>query len=74
MAAASSIGCPKFEAPPEGLNEETFTCFDDDILSTSVFEEIVGSSEAICCVTAQVLSPTFAANAHFRLIGAQLHR
>src|SRR5277367_2768025 len=27
---------------------------DDDILSTSIFEEIVGSSEAICRVTAQV--------------------
>ena len=55
MAAASLIGSPKFEAPPEGLNEETLTFFDDDILSTSMFEEIVGSSEAICCVTAQVL-------------------
>jgi formate hydrogenlyase transcriptional activator len=28
---------------------------EDDILSTSLFEEIVGSSEAICRVTAQVL-------------------
>src|SRR6201995_1882056 len=28
---------------------------DDDILSTSVFEEIVGSSEAICRVTEQVM-------------------
>jgi transcriptional regulator with GAF, ATPase, and Fis domain len=55
MAAASLIGSPKFEAPSEGFNEETFTFLDDDILSTSVFEEIVGSSEAICRVTAQVL-------------------
>jgi formate hydrogenlyase transcriptional activator len=29
---------------------------DDDILSTSMFEEIVGSSEAICRVTAQVIT------------------
>ena len=56
MAAACLIGCsPKFQAPPEGLNEETLKFFDDDILSTSVFEEIVGSSEAIRWVTAQVL-------------------
>src|ERR1700722_10304471 len=38
-----------------GLNEETINLRDDDILSTSIFEEIVGSSEAICRVTAQVL-------------------
>jgi formate hydrogenlyase transcriptional activator len=56
MAAACLIGCsPKFEAPPGGLNEETLNLLNDDILSTSVFEEIVGSSEAICRVTAQVL-------------------
>jgi hypothetical protein len=56
MAAACLIGCsPKFQAPPEGLDKETLNLFDDDILSTSVFEEIVGSSQAICCVTAQVL-------------------
>ena len=37
------------------LTEETLNLCDDDILSTSLFEEIVGSSEAICRVTAQVL-------------------
>jgi transcriptional regulator with GAF, ATPase, and Fis domain len=56
MASAGSIGCsPKFRALPEGLNEETVNLCDDNILSTSIFEEIVGSSEAICRVTAQVL-------------------
>jgi transcriptional regulator with GAF, ATPase, and Fis domain len=56
MTAACLIGCSaKFQAPPDGLNEETLKVFDDDILSTSVFEEIVGSSEAIRWVTAQVL-------------------
>jgi formate hydrogenlyase transcriptional activator len=39
----------------EGLTEETLDLCDDDILSTSIFEEIVGSSEAICRVTAQVM-------------------
>src|SRR5580658_4102498 len=34
---------------------ETINLCDDDILSTSLFEEIVGSSDAICRVTAQVL-------------------
>ncbi|HTA41454.1 MAG TPA: sigma-54 dependent transcriptional regulator [Bryobacteraceae bacterium] len=38
-----------------GLTEETLNFCDDDILSTSIFEEIVGSSEAICHVTAQVI-------------------
>ena len=38
-----------------GLTEETLDLCDDDILSTSIFEEIVGSSEAICRVTAQVM-------------------
>jgi formate hydrogenlyase transcriptional activator len=38
-----------------GLTEETLNLCDDDILSTSIFEEIVGSSEAICRVTAQVI-------------------
>jgi formate hydrogenlyase transcriptional activator len=37
------------------LNEEALNLFDDDILSTSIFEEIVGSSEAICRLTAQVI-------------------
>jgi transcriptional regulator with GAF, ATPase, and Fis domain len=37
------------------LTEETLSLCDDDILSTSMFEEIVGSSEAICRVTAQVM-------------------
>jgi transcriptional regulator with GAF, ATPase, and Fis domain len=36
------------------LNEETLNLC-DDILSTSIFEEIVGSSEAICRVAAQVV-------------------
>jgi len=36
------------------LTDETLDLCDDDILSTSIFEEIVGSSEAICRVTAQV--------------------
>jgi formate hydrogenlyase transcriptional activator len=36
------------------LSEETLSLGYDDILSTSIFEEIVGSSEAICRVTAQV--------------------
>jgi formate hydrogenlyase transcriptional activator len=35
-------------------NEETLDLCNDEILSTSIFEEIVGSSEAICRVTAQV--------------------
>jgi transcriptional regulator with GAF, ATPase, and Fis domain len=35
--------------------EEVLNLCDGDILSTSIFEEIVGSSEAICRVTAQVL-------------------
>jgi hypothetical protein len=48
MASAALIGCsPKFRALPGDLNEETLNLFDDDILSTSIFEEIVGSSEAI---------------------------
>ena len=56
MAAACLIGCtPESQAPPKGLNEENLNLFDDDILSTSVFEEIVGSSEAICRATVQVL-------------------
>jgi transcriptional regulator with GAF, ATPase, and Fis domain len=38
-----------------GLNEETLNLFEDDILSTSIFEEIVGSSEEICRVTAQIM-------------------
>ena len=36
------------------LNEETLD-LSDEVLSTSMFEEIVGSSEAICRVTAQVM-------------------
>jgi formate hydrogenlyase transcriptional activator len=38
-----------------GLNEETLNLRADDILSSSLFEEIVGSSDAICRVTAQVM-------------------
>jgi formate hydrogenlyase transcriptional activator len=40
---------------PRGFTEETLDLCDDDILSTSMFEEIVGSSEAICRVTDQIL-------------------
>src|ERR1700728_384472 len=40
---------------PRSLTVEPIDPGDDDILSTSLFEEIVGSSEAICRVTAQVL-------------------
>ena len=55
MATAGLIGCsPKFRALPGGFDEETLNLFDDDIFSTSIFEEIVGSSEAICRVTEQV--------------------
>jgi formate hydrogenlyase transcriptional activator len=55
MATAGLIGgSPKFRALPGGFDEETLNLFDDDIFSTSIFEEIVGSSEAICRVTAQV--------------------
>jgi formate hydrogenlyase transcriptional activator len=36
------------------LDEETFD-LRDEVLSTSMFEEIVGSSDAICGVTAQVM-------------------
>ena len=36
------------------LNEETLD-LRDEVLSTSMFEEIVGSSDAICGVTAQVM-------------------
>jgi transcriptional regulator with GAF, ATPase, and Fis domain len=35
--------------------EQTLELCGDDILATSMFEEIVGSSEAICRVTAQVI-------------------
>src|SRR3984957_17992055 len=38
-----------------GFSDEALSLCDDDILSTSIFEEIVGSSEAICRVTAQVM-------------------
>ena len=40
--------------PSAELNEETLD-LRDEVLSTSMFEEIVGSSEAICRVTAQVM-------------------
>ena len=36
------------------MNEETLDLC-DEVLSTNMFEEIVGSSEAICRVTAQVM-------------------
>jgi transcriptional regulator with GAF, ATPase, and Fis domain len=40
---------------PGHFAEETLSLCDEDILSASMFEEIVGSSEAICRVTAQVM-------------------
>jgi len=40
---------------PGHCGVSTLDLCDDDILSTSIFEEIVGSSEAICRVTAQVM-------------------
>ncbi len=56
MATAAFVGCsPKFRVLPGDLNEEALN-LDDDILSTSMFEEMVGSSEAICRVTAQVMT------------------
>jgi len=54
-SAALIVYRPKSRALPGSLNEETLDLFDDDILSTSIFEEIVGSSEAICRLTAQVM-------------------
>jgi hypothetical protein len=56
MATAGLIGCgPRFRALPGGFDEEPLNLFDDDIFSTSIFKEVVGSSEAICRVTAQVM-------------------
>ncbi len=54
MAAAGLIGL-KFRALPESLTGETLDLCDDDIFATSMFEEIVGSSKAICRVTEQVM-------------------
>ena len=54
MAAASLIGL-NFRALPESLTGETLDLCDDDIFATSMFEEIVGSSKAICRVTEQVM-------------------
>jgi formate hydrogenlyase transcriptional activator len=42
-------------AASRGLTEETLIPCDDDILATSMFEEIIGSSDAICRATAQVV-------------------
>jgi len=50
----STAGCADTEMF-RGLAEETLNLCGDDILSTSIFEEIVGSSEAICRVAAQVI-------------------
>jgi transcriptional regulator with GAF, ATPase, and Fis domain len=44
-----------FRALPESLTGETLDLCDDDIFATSMFEEIVGSSKAICRVTEQVM-------------------
>lgn len=55
MASAGFIGCsPEFGSLPGSFDQETLNLF-DDIISTSVFEEIIGSGEAICRVTAQAL-------------------
>ena len=45
----------KFRALPESLTGETLDLCDDDIFATPMFEEIVGSSKAICRVTEQVM-------------------
>ncbi len=45
----------KFRALQESLTGETLDLCDDDIFASSVFEEIVGSSKAICRVTEQVM-------------------
>jgi formate hydrogenlyase transcriptional activator len=50
-STAGRAGTAMFRCPAE----ETLDLCDDDIFSTSIFEEIVGSSEAICRVTAQVM-------------------
>src|SRR6201998_988653 len=56
MAAAGLIESSlKFRALLESLAGETLDLCDDDIFSTSMFEEIVGSSKAICRVTEQVM-------------------
>jgi transcriptional regulator with GAF, ATPase, and Fis domain len=44
----------KFRALPEGLTGETLDLC-EDIFATSMFEEIVGTSEKICRVTEQVM-------------------
>ena len=55
MATAGFIGCSReFGSLPGSSDQETLNLF-DDIISTSVFEEIVGYAEAVCRVTAQVL-------------------
>src|SRR5258708_13839619 len=54
MAAAGLIGL-NFRALPESLTGETFDLCDDDIFEPCMFEEIVGSSKAICRVTEQVM-------------------
>jgi transcriptional regulator with GAF, ATPase, and Fis domain len=56
MATAGLIGCsPELGSLPGSFDQERLDLFDNDIISTSVFEQIVGSSGAICRVTAQVL-------------------
>jgi DNA-binding NtrC family response regulator len=56
MATTGFIGCsPEFGSLPGSFDRETLNLFDDDIISTSVFQEIVGSAEAVCRVIAQVL-------------------
>src|ERR1700675_2814265 len=54
--SCSSPGLAAFTpGRPSGMPDRTPEhCIDDDILSTSIFEEIVGSSEAICRVASQV--------------------
>jgi hypothetical protein len=56
MATEGLIGrSPELGSLPESFDQETLNLFDGDILSRSIFEETVGSSEAICRVTAQVM-------------------
>jgi transcriptional regulator with GAF, ATPase, and Fis domain len=56
MAIAGLIGCsPNFGCLPGIFDQKRLDLFDDNIISRSVFEEIVGSLEAICRLTAQVV-------------------
>ena len=54
MTSAAPLGLDHFIDDVESMDDETLD-LRDEVLSTSMFEEIVGSSEAICRVTAQVM-------------------